>query len=405
MREVVVTGMGLVTPIGSTPAQFLAGLLGDHHPFVTVDTAHTQPIPGARILGDVSDGLERSELALADRSTQLALRAASDALSDAGILTDEAAHHQCGVFVGCGSGPTDSVNSSYVTLHKTGRVPGLTLLRCLPSGAASAIAIRHQLRGPSHTYTSACASSTLAIGEAMRAIRHGYLDIALVGGTEAPFGDGTVKAWEALRVLAPHGDHPGEACRPFDRSRRGLVLGEGAAFFVIESAQRAANRGARMYATLAGFGSSGDGHHWTEPSVDGQVRAMLGALRDAGVAAQSIGSINAHGTGTPVGDRAEAQSINVVFGSRTAFPFVTSTKAIHGHTLGASGAIELAASIISLQTGRIPAVRNLAELDEDCLLNLVRDQRAEISPDQWILSNTFAFGGSNACLVIGRAPL
>lgn len=410
-REVVITGIGLVTPLGESLAEFGAALYGPGACFGAVRSRHALPLPGARVHRDLRPGLERSELLLADRSTQLALVASTHALRDAGWPAGAPELQRAGVFVGCASGPTESVNASYTTLHQRGRLPVLTLLRCLPSGAAAGIAIRHGLRGQNQTYASACASSTLAIGEAMRAIRHGYLDMAVAGGTEAPFGDGTLKAWEALRMLAPLGDEAeangeadaGNACRPFDRSRCGLVLGEGAVFYVLESAEQAAARGARVLARLLGFAASGDGHHWTEPSAAGQVRAMAGVLDDARMSPRDIGYINAYGPGTPTGDRVEAGSIATVFGAGSVGPWVSSTKATHGHLLGASGAIELAASVVALRTGRVPPTRNLRDPDESCPANLVCEEAVPLRAGAAVLSNSFAFGGSNACLVVGPA--
>ncbi len=408
-RQVVITGIGLVTPLGDSLAEFGAALYGPGACFAAVSSRHAQPLPGARVRSDLGEGLQRSELLLADRSTQLALIASTHALRDAGWAGDAPELQRCGVFVGCASGPTESVNASYATLHQRGRLPGLTLLRCLPNGAAAGVAIRHGLRGPNQTYASACASSTLAIGEALRAIRHGYLDMAVAGGTEAPFGDGTLKAWEALRMLAPLGDEAdaegdaANACRPFDRSRCGLVLGEGAVFYVLESAEHAAARGARVLARLHGFAASGDGHHWTEPSAEGQVRAMEGALDDARMSPRDIGYINAYGPGTPLGDRVEAGSIASVFGAEPFGPWVSSTKATHGHLLGASGAVELAASVVALRTGRVPPTRNLREPDEGCPVQLVCEESVALRPGSAVLSNSFAFGGSNACLIVGAA--
>ena len=421
-REVLITGIGLVTPLGTSFAEFETALFDRCAHFSAVNSRHTASLPGARVGADLNVGLERGEALLADRSTLLALRASSLALHDAGWAPGAQALRRCGVFVGCASGPTESVNSSYAALHEHNRLPRWTLLRCLPSGAAASIAIRHGLRGPSQTYTCACASSSVAIGEAMRAIRHGYLDIALAGGTEAPFGDGTLKAWESLHMLAPleagaaacgSEDAPGHAadervrasaaCRPFDRSRRGIVLGEGAVFFVLEAAERVVARGAAAHARLAGFAASGDAHHWTEPCSRGQIRAMRAALADAGLAPADIGYVNAYGPGTPVGDRVEAESIASVFGAVGVQPWVSSTKASHGHLLGASGAIELAAGIVALTTGRIPPTRNLRDPDAAFGARLAGEQAATLLPGSAVLSNSFAFGGSNACLVATAA--
>lgn len=402
-RQVLITGIGLATPLGDTLEAFGAALFEGVAPFGIVRTRHASPLPGARVASDPSVGLSRAELQLGDRSVHLALQASTRALADAGWPAGSAVPQGCGVFVGCGSGPTEALQLAYATLEQSGRMAGLTLLRCLPGGAAGAIAIRHGLRGPAQTYANACASSATALGEALRAIRHGYIDMALVGGTEAPFGDTTLRAWEALRVLAPAGDDPGSACRPFDTHRRGLVLGEGAAFFVLEAAEVARDRQARVHARLAGYGASGDGRHLTEPDPTGQVLAMQAAIRDAGLAPWQIGCVNAHGTGTSVGDQAEASAIASVFSPDPGGPCVTSTKAAHGHLLGAAGAIELAASVLSLKAGRVPATRNLLHPDPLCPLRLVHGQPARLPPGSAVLSNSFAFGGSNACLVVTSA--
>jgi 3-oxoacyl-[acyl-carrier-protein] synthase II len=413
-RKVVVTGIGLVTPLGTSFAEFSSALYESGGRFGAVVSRHAQTLPGARVHMALDAELDRSEMLLSDRSTRLALLASSRALHDAHWSAGASALRDCGVFVGCASGPTESVNASYTTLHGNGRLPALTLLRCMPSAAAASVAIRHGLRGPNQTYASACASSTLAIGEAMRAIRHGYLDVALAGGTEAPFGDGTLKAWEALRMLARLGQAPSDddtrtaaladaACRPFDRQRSGIVLGEGAVFFVLEAAEHAAARGAPALALLAGFAATGDGHHWTEPCSAGQVRAMHGALADAQLSAHDIGYVNAYGPGTPIGDRVEAGSIASVFGSGSTAPWVSSTKATHGHLLGASGAIELAVSVATLASGKIPPTRNLHEPDAAIVANLVREDPVPLPAGSAVLSNSFAFGGSNACLVVAAA--
>lgn len=403
LHEVAVTGIGLSTPLGLTFESFGERLFGEGARFERLETRHTTPIAAARVAEDLRASLSRTERSLTDRHAHLALEAASRALDDAGLHAGHPDRAHCGVFVGCGSGPTHALDENYASLHTTGRIPGVALLRCLPSGAAAAVSIRHGLRGSSHTCSSACASSTLAIGEALRAIRHGYLATALAGGAEAPFGDVTVKAWDALRVLAPPGDDPGRACRPFDAARSGLVLAECAVFFILERLDRALARNATVYAVLAGYGAAGDGHHWTEPSAEGQIRAMQAALADAGLAPREIAAINAHGTGTPVGDRVEATSIACVFGAGAAAPWVYSTKSLHGHALGASGAIELSAVIASLQRSLIPATRNL-DTPDDLPVNLVAGRPRPLDAGAAILSNSFAFGGSNACLVVKGAP-
>lgn len=399
-HKVVVTGIGLATALGSSMATFGQALFGSGAPIGLLHTRHVQPIPAAQVGEDLSLGTTRSERTLGDRSVLLALAASTRALHDAGLLAGDPALRRCGVFVGCGSGPTHALDEVYAALHRAGTMAGLALLRCLPNGAAAALAMRHGLHGPAHTHANACASSAIVIGEAMRAIRHGYLDRALVGGAEAPFGDVTVKAWERLRVLAPAGDDPTRACRPFDRRRNGIVLGEGAAFFVLESETAAVAREARVHARLLGYGGSCDGRHWTEPCPEGQAQAMRAALADAGLAAADIHAINAHGTGTVVGDSAEAASIARVFGTGADAPWVSSTKPLHGHTLGASGAIEMAACIASLQQARVPPTGNLEEIDEALPVHRVAGAPRELPAGANLMSNSFAFGGSNACLVV-----
>lgn len=399
-RRVVVTGIGLATALGSDMASFSAALLAGVAPIGLLPTRHLQPIPAAWVREDITLGTSRSERSLGDRSVLLALAAATRALQDAALTAGDPALQHCGVFVGNGCGPTQALDEVYRDIHQAGTMAGLALLRCLPNGCAAALAMRHGLHGPAQTHTNACASSAVALGEALRAIRHGYLERALVGGAEAPFGDVTVKAWERLRVLAPVGEDPARACRPFDRHRNGIVLGEGAAFFVLESEAAAAARGAPVLARLLGYGSSCDGRHWTEPCPEGQAQAMRAALADAGLMPTDIHAINAHGTGTVVGDSAEAASIARVFGTGADAPWVSSTKPLHGHTLGASGAIELAACIAALQRGQMPATANLEDLDETLPVHRVAAAPRELPAGATLMSNSFAFGGSNACLVV-----
>ena len=404
----MITGVGLATPLGHDGTAFARSLFNGGALFRWSASAYAKALPAARIDADLALGLSRSELKTGDRHAHLALLASTRALQHAG-LEGRPALRQAGVYLGCGSGPTESNQRAYREQMLEGGLHGLSLLRCLPSGGAAMLAMRHGLSGPSHTQAAACASSAMALGEALRAIRHGYLDLALAGGAEAPFGDTTIKAWERLRVLADREDdgdaladpeaNAGRACRPFDRDRRGLVLGEGAVLFVLESEGHARARGARVLAVLEGFGATCDAHHWTEPRADGQVQAMQAALDDARLQTSDIHGINAHGTGTVVGDAVEAESIARLFGNGDAAPWVHSTKSLHGHLLGASGAIELAAVIACLHAGRMPATRNLEQVGVTGL-RLVQHRPAALPQAAVMLSNSFAFGGGNACLVV-----
>lgn len=400
MHDVVITGIGLATPLGHDLSSFSEGLFHAEPPFVSHSTRYTRDVPVARVAdAGLADEAGGGPL---DRASLLAVAAGRRALADAGLLDAAEAErlHNTAVMVGNGSGPTHAVNDAYHQLLRTERLPGLTLLRCLPGGAANALALSFGLKSGNQSYTCACASSTVALGEALRAIRHGYAQRVLVGGSEAPLGDGTLKAWEALRVLAPCGDEPGQACRPFDRDRRGIVLGEGAAFFLLETADAAQARGARVHGRLLGYGSSCDAHHWTEPLADGQVRAMRSALADARLDADAVIAVNAHGTGTTVGDRVEAESLHEVFGARGLA--VSSTKSVHGHLLGASGAIELAAALATLHRWQAPPTRNLQNADVPGGFDWISGAPRPLPAGQAVLSNSFAFGGSNASLVIGR---
>lgn len=403
-RRVVVTGIGLATPLGHDLPTFRRGLFGDGAPVERVRSRYASPVPGMRVGGDWQSTLTHAEQSRNDRTVQLAWLAGQRALQDAGWSADAQEEmgplwSECAVLAGNSSGPVESLSQSHAQLHTIGRVPVTTLLRCMPSSPSASLAMRFGLRGAAQTITSACASSTIAIGEALRGIRHGYYEMALVGGTEAPFADGTLKAWEALRLLAPCGDDPAQACRPFDAHRGGLVLGEAAVFFVLEEEASAQARGAHIHAVIAGYSAGADAHQWTVPCAGGQARTMRRALQDAGLQPQDIGLINAYGTGTVIGDGVEANSIAQVFGTGRDAPWVYSTKSLHGHALGASGALELAAVIATLKQQCVPATRNLHDPD-DLPLNLVYGAPRPLGERRHALSNSFAFGGSNACLVV-----
>ena len=256
---------------------------------------------------------------------------------------------------------------------------------------------RSNAKGLAYSVVSACASSAHAIGLAAQAIRAGQADAVFAGGTDAPLTMGVIRGWEALRVLAIDNEHPEEACRPFSADRKGLVLAEGASVFVLESFENALRRGAQILGELAGFGATSDAGHITDPSADGAARAMKLALRDAGLAPEDVGYINAHGTGTRANDPTETASIRTVFGD--AAPPVSSTKSLHGHAMGASGAIELASSLLALRDGFLPPTINLERPDAECDLDYVPNQPRE-GHVRAFLSNSFGFGGMNAVVAV-----
>ncbi len=313
---------------------------------------------------------------------------------------------EAGVFMGCGLGGAEVLQRSYSIYfeRRTRRGRPTTVPMIMASGPASQVCMQFGIYGPAHTYSIACASSSVAIGEAFRSIRDGYIDVVIAGGAEAMLNDGSVAAWQAVGVIAKeHTDGAEASCRPFDLERTGLVLGEGAATLILESEERAAARGAECLAEIVGFGASSDAHKLTEPSVDGQERAIRKALEDAGLPADAVGYINAHATGTPAGDPVEIEAIERAFGAAAQDVAISSTKSMHGHLVGASGALECAITALALQKRRIPPTANLTVPDPECDLDCVPGVGRDAPDLEAALSNSFAFGGSNATLVLRRA--
>lgn len=402
MREVVVTGIGLVAPGAANPAA-LAELFARARPAMR----SLGQLPGGPWHGGVADaddleqGLSRAELANLDRTSLLALRAAGQSLDDAGLVGDEALT-QAGVYLGCGGGGLLSLEDNLRQMVARGDVRSTCLLRTMANAPTAQLSIRWGLLGPSYTYAVACASSAIAIGEAWRAIACGDADIMLAGGTETPLGEISVKGWAAMRVMArsDQADHP-PTCAPFCADRSGMMLGEGAAIFVLEEAGRARRRGARIHARLLGYGAASDASHITAPHPDGQARAIRAALRSAGVPLDEVGYVNAHGTATANGDASECQALQQVFGHRLADIPVSSTKSFHGHLIGAAGALELVPAILAVRDGFIAPTLNFQRPDPACPIDCVPNTPRERPGTRVALSNSFSFGGSNACLVVG----
>ena len=401
---VVVTGAGLCSPLGRTLDDARAVFAGGRSVVRIAPNSTEKRLRVAAFLDeDLAAGLSPGLVKTADRMALMALHASDRAMADAGLAGGAFDPWRAGTFIGTGSGSIDSIYHATASLIAKDTMPALTLLKVLPNGAASLVSMRHGLKGECSTMSVACASAAHAFGTALRLIRHGYLDLALVGGTEAPLVDSSFRAWEALRVLA-HADpqDPSRTCRPFALGRGGVVLGEGAAMYVLESAAHARARGARVHATLAGFGSAADASHLTLSQSDGQVAAMRAALADAGLAPADIGYINAQGTGTPHGDETETRSVHEVFGARAAQTPISGTKSFHGHLLGASGAIELAAALIALRDGLLPPTLHLDAPDPACDLDYIPHQARQVAPPRAVMKNSFAFGGSNASLILTR---
>jgi 3-oxoacyl-[acyl-carrier-protein] synthase II len=337
-----------------------------------------------------------------DRVSQFALAAAAQAVKDSGDTLEPADRSRFGVSVGTGMAGAQSTDDGYRTLYadNSDRLKPFTVLMAMNNAPASWIGLEYGLTGPNLTYSTACSSSTVAIGEAARRIASGEADLVIAGGAEACLNLGTLKAWEALRTLAVEdAKDPSASCKPFSKDRTGLVLGEGAAMLVLEERERALARGAHIHAEIAGYGLVTDATHITRPSVEGQAAAIRAALADARLDASQIGYINAHGTGTQANDGVETAAIKRVFGATAYNVPVSSTKSMHGHLLGAAGAVELVCAIKAMQRGVVPPTRNLAIADPECDLDYVSSGARHAPGLAAVLSSSFAFGGTNAVLI------
>lgn len=401
--RICVTGVGLVSPLGNTLAAFDEALFAGRSAVVasTLEMEGLEPMALSLAPCEFDDS-ERSVSRLPlDRGTAMSLAAARDAYAQAGLVETPPESERLGIYWGSGMAGIATYDDSAQTLYVGHRrVRPTAVLSAMPNAAAAELGLRFRARGAALTYACACASSAVAIGEAMRAIRAGRIDVAIVGGHEAMLTPGTLAGWYAMRVMAPPPvDDPASACRPFSADRAGFAMGEGAAALVIESEAHAKARGARADLVLAGYATNSDSTHMTNPDPGGQARAMRAALADAGLSPDDIGHVNAHGTATAAGDAAEAASILDVFGSRTP---VSATKAIHGHLLGGGGALELVATLRTLAHRRLPPTAHLRHVDPAFAIDIVRGEARSVPGLRWAMSNSFAFGGTNAVLVAGR---
>ncbi|MEL6318698.1 MAG: beta-ketoacyl-[acyl-carrier-protein] synthase family protein, partial [Pseudomonadota bacterium] len=335
------------------------------------------------------------QLALYDRVAQMALVAGREAVEEAGLEVDEALAPRCAVVLGSSMGGMHSLDESYrlVYAEKRSRIHPLTVPKLMPNAAASHLSMSFGITGPAYAVTTACASSNHAIGQAFHLVRGGGVEVALTGGTESQLTFGVLKAWEGLRVMSR------DACRPFSKNRNGMVQGEGAAVFVLETLERATARGAPIWAEIVGFGMSSDAGDIVQPRQDGAARAMAAALVDGGLAPEEIGYINAHGTATAANDRTECGAIRQVFGAHADALAVSSTKSMHGHAIGAAGALELTATLMTLRDGVIAPTINYEEPDPECDLDVTPNAAREAKIDA-AMSNSFAFGGLNAVVAL-----
>lgn len=354
-----------------------------------------------RIAGEVPTSLLEDEGARGDRFTRLALIAADEAVSQARLREASPDPRRIGTIIGTGMGGSATSDAAYERLYskKLTRMPPTTIPQSMYNAATSAVSTAHGAQGPAFAVVSACASGAHAIGQGADWIRSGRGEMVLCGASDAPIVAGMIRGWESLRVLAIDNDAPWEACRPFSADRKGLVLAEGAAVFVLETEESAARRGCEIFGEIAGFGLTSDAGHLTDPSAEGAARAMTDALEDAGIEPSAVEYINAHGTATRANDVVETRAIRQAFGAHADRLAVSSTKSLHGHAMGASGAIEAALALLALNEGIVPPTINLTVPDPECDLDYVAEGSRQRIVDYFV-SNSFGFGGMNASLVI-----
>jgi len=402
MQRVAITGVGAISALGRNAAEF-ARALGQGRsgigPIESCDTSQLRFQNGAEVKGySHTPYFDDRRADFMDRFAQFAVIAAREAVADAGVEWTPELRETAAIVTGSCVGGQSTEDIGFQEVYKLGhnRVHPLTIPKTMASAGASHISMEFGITGPSFTLSTACSSAAHAIGQAYWMLRSGAAALAITGGSEAPFSFGILKAWEAMRVVSP------DTCRPFSKDRRGMVLGEGAAMLVLEPLKAARARGARIHAEIVGIGMSADAGHITQPSVEGAARAMRAALRDASLAPEQIGYINAHGTATLANDPTETAAIRAVFGAHADRLAVSSTKSMHGHALGAAAALECLATAIALRDGVLPPTANYTQPDPECDLDVIPNQ-ARAARVEYALSNSFAFGGLNAVLALRAA--
>jgi nodulation protein E len=395
--RVAITGIGTVSALGSNARETWESLRNGRSAIGPIDDPNLKTLRfhnAAIARGyDPSEHFAPTALDHMDRFAQFAVVAAREAVADAKIEWTDELRQRTGVVTGSGIGGQSSQDIGFVHVYQQGRdrVHPLTIPRTMANAGASHVSMEFGVTGPAFTLSTACSSSNHAIGMALQLLRSGMADMVLAGGSEAPMSFGLLKAWEAMRVVAP------DTCRPFCKDRHGIILGEGAGMLVLEPLEIARARGAHIYAELAGCGMSADASHITQPTVIGPVRAMRAALADAAMSLEEVGYINAHGTGTPGNDPAETRAIRDVFGSLADGIPVSSTKSMHGHALGAAGAIEAVATLLAMRENILPPTANFTEPDPLCDLDYIPNV-ARPAKIRAAISNSFAFGGLNAVM-------
>ncbi len=407
MRRVVITGMGVFASTGKSVEGFFANLINARSGIrrITLFDPASLSVQIAAEVPDYSptDYFPPKRLDLLDRFTQFGLIAARETMESSGIKVSEQERPRFGVVMGTGMGGAETLDTGYFNLYakQATRLHPFTIPRIMHNAATSQICMEYGAQGPSLATATACSAASHAIGQAFHLIKFGIADMMLAGGAEAPISYGMMRSWESVRVLATGNGNPSRACRPFSADREGLVLGEGAGVLLLEELEHARKRDAKICAEIAGYGLTADAGHITQPSVEGPVRAVRMALDEAGAKPEDVDYINAHGTGTRLNDATETRVIKEVFGEHARRLAISSSKSMHGHAMGAAGAIEAVATVMAVERDTIPPTANYTAPDPECDLDYVPNQ-ARQKRIRAAISNSFAFGGLNAVLYIRR---
>lgn len=408
-KRVVVTGMGVVSPVGIGKEKFWQSLIEGKSGINLITRFDASELP-TRIAGEVQDFdphdfIDKKEARRMDRFTQLAIAAADLAMADADLQPDQIDPFRAGVLLGTGVGGIETIEQQSIVMQTKGpgRITPFFVPMMIANIAGANIAIKHSLRGPNVTAVTACASSTNSVGDAFRIIQRGEADVMVTGGSEAPVIKLAMAGFCSMKAMSTRNDEPQKASRPFDTGRDGFIMGEGAGILVLESLEHALARGAKIYAEVSGYGMTCDAYHITAPDPAGMGAAMAMdlCLKDAGMKPQEIDYVNAHGTSTPLGDIAETQAIKKIFGEHAPKLAVSSTKSMTGHLLGAAGGIEAIICALSMERGVIPPTINLVDPDPECDLDYVPNKAVKREVKAAI-SNSFGFGGHNATILLRR---
>lgn len=400
-RRIAITGVGAVSALGlgrDETWRSVAEGRGGIRPIESLEIEEVKFTNGAEVPGfEPGDHFDRKQVGLLDRTSQLLLVAAREAAAGARIAGDERLAERTAVVTGCSLGGQCTQDELYLELYGRGRqrIHPFTIPRIMSNAGAAHVTLELGITGPSFTLSTACSSSAHALGLAFWLVRQGIADLAVAGGSEAPFCWGNLKAWEGLRAVSP------DTCRPFSKDRQGMILGEAGAALVLEPLDAARSRGAAIHGEIVGCGMSSDAHHVTQPLAEGAARALRAALTDGGLEPAQIDYVNAHGTGTPANDPTETRALREVFGAHADRLAVSSTKSLHGHTLGAAGALEAVITVLALEHGVLPPTVNFTAPDPECDLDVVPNHSRR-SPIRAALSSSFAFGGTNVALAFRR---